>query len=88
MTVRAEPQPARGNLANELDAPSDAAEMASAMKDVLEDDALRERLVQNGYRYVKQHCWRNRKQDYLQLVDGLIGRRNRATKIEASLHRS
>jgi glycosyltransferase involved in cell wall biosynthesis len=67
---------------------SDAGEMASAMKEILEDESIRERLTRNGLRYVEQHGWRNRKQDYLRLVDELISGRIRDTGFEASLQKS
>ncbi len=67
---------------------SDAGEMAVAMKEVLEDDVIRQSLVENGLRYVEQNCWGNRKKDYLRLVDDLICGRDLACKTEATLQKS
>ncbi len=47
--------------------------MAQAMEEVLTDGPLRERLVRNGLAYAREHCWRTRKADYLDLVDNLAG---------------
>jgi glycosyltransferase involved in cell wall biosynthesis len=45
--------------------------MADAMMDVIEDKALRERLIAGGYDYVDRHSWDRRETDYLELVDSL-----------------
>jgi len=45
--------------------------MAEAMLQVMQDKALREALVTNGYQYVDRHSWNARRADYLQLVDSL-----------------
>ena len=62
--------------------PSNVEEMALAMMEVLEEKSIRERLVQNGLRYVEQHCWRNRKEDYLRLIDSLISGEGRGTEFK------
>lgn len=48
--------------------------MADAMLQVIENDELRQRLVAEGYEYVTNHSWDTKKQDYLNLVDGLSTR--------------
>lgn len=45
--------------------------MADAMLEVLENKALRERLVAAGYEYVERNGWNASKRDYLDLVDEL-----------------
>jgi hypothetical protein len=41
------------------------------MCEVIENGALREKLVAGGYRYVDLHSWDHRKNEYLNLVDTL-----------------
>ncbi len=45
---------------------------AAGIIEVLTDENLRERLVQNAFAYVARNHWESRKQEYLDLVDGLI----------------
>jgi glycosyltransferase involved in cell wall biosynthesis len=45
--------------------------MAEAMLEVVENKTLRDSLIANGYKYVEQHSWDTRKDDYLKLVDKL-----------------
>jgi glycosyltransferase involved in cell wall biosynthesis len=45
--------------------------MAEAMLEVIENRALRDSLIANGYNYVKQHSWDTKEDDYLKLVDRL-----------------
>ena len=45
--------------------------MADAMLQVIENDALRQRLIAKGHEYATKHSWDTKKQDYLNLVDGL-----------------
>jgi glycosyltransferase involved in cell wall biosynthesis len=52
-------------------ASGDEKSMAEAMLEVIRNRALRDSLVKNGYKYVKQHSWDNRREDYLKLVDTL-----------------
>jgi glycosyltransferase involved in cell wall biosynthesis len=67
---------------------SDPGEMAVAMKEVLENQSIRERLVKNGLRYVEENCWGNRKKDYLRLIDDLVCGMKRASGAEALLQKS
>jgi glycosyltransferase involved in cell wall biosynthesis len=46
-------------------------EMSKAMLEVIEDKALRERLVQKGLEHVRLHNWDSRKKEYLALIDSL-----------------
>ncbi len=46
-------------------------EMSKAMLEVIEDEALRERLVQKGLEHVRLHNWDSRKKEYLALIDSL-----------------
>jgi glycosyltransferase involved in cell wall biosynthesis/peptidoglycan/xylan/chitin deacetylase (PgdA/CDA1 family) len=58
--------------------------LAEAMMQVIEDKALRETLIEGGYRYVDLHSWDRRKAEYLELVDSLsteIFPGNRSTAI-------
>ena len=48
--------------------------MADAMLQVIEDDGLRHKMIEEGYRYVSTHSWDTRKQDYLNLMDNLCAR--------------
>lgn len=45
--------------------------LAKAMYDVLSDDTLRTGMTSRAATYVSRHSWVNRKQEYLNLVDGL-----------------
>jgi glycosyltransferase involved in cell wall biosynthesis/peptidoglycan/xylan/chitin deacetylase (PgdA/CDA1 family) len=49
-----------------------AAELAQAMIEVLKDQVLRKRLVNNALAYSAENSWARRKEDYLNLVDTLI----------------
>ena len=46
---------------------------AEGIIEVLTNDSLRQRLVRNAFTYVARNHWGSRKQDYLNLVDGLVG---------------
>jgi glycosyltransferase involved in cell wall biosynthesis len=46
-------------------------ELAKAMIEVLENQALRESLVREGLAYAEQHGWERRKKEYFNLVDSL-----------------
>ena len=48
--------------------------LAEAMFDVLSNDALRRGLVARASEYVSRNNWENRKNDYMQLIDGLCTR--------------
>jgi glycosyltransferase involved in cell wall biosynthesis len=50
----------------------DDREMAEAMLDVIQHSDVRKRLIDNGYKYVEQHSWKEKKKDYLDLVDSLL----------------
>jgi glycosyltransferase involved in cell wall biosynthesis len=67
--------------------PSNAGDMASAMKEVLEDESIRQRLVKSGLRYAAQNSWRNRKDDYLRLIDRLICERDRNSAVRPLLYK-
>lgn len=45
--------------------------MADAMLQVIENEALRQGLIAKGHEYATNHSWDTKKQDYLNLVDGL-----------------
>jgi glycosyltransferase involved in cell wall biosynthesis len=45
--------------------------LAEALCEVMENQALREKLIAGGYRYVELHGWDRRKDEYLNLVDTL-----------------
>jgi glycosyltransferase involved in cell wall biosynthesis len=45
--------------------------LAEAMCEVIDNTALREKLIAGGYRYVDLHSWDRRKHEYLNLVDTL-----------------
>ena len=49
----------------------DVKALAEAMIEVIENAALREKLIAGGYRYVDLHSWDRRKHEYLNLVDTL-----------------
>jgi glycosyltransferase involved in cell wall biosynthesis len=49
----------------------DVKALAEAMCDVIDNPALREKLIAGGYRYVDLHSWDRRKHEYLNLVDTL-----------------
>jgi len=49
----------------------DVQALAEAMCEVIENGALREKLIAGGYRYVDLHSWDRRKNEYLNLVDTL-----------------
>ena len=46
--------------------------LAEAMLDVLGDSSLRQRMVANASSYSNRHSWKQRKPDYLRIVDDLI----------------
>lgn len=48
-------------------------DLANAMFEVASDPGLRKRLIANGFRYVGENGWGQKKTEYLALVDGLIG---------------
>jgi glycosyltransferase involved in cell wall biosynthesis len=45
--------------------------LADAILDVLQNPALRQRMVANAFDYSKRNSWESRKSDYLRLVDSL-----------------
>jgi len=45
--------------------------MAEAMFDVMQDQRLRQTLVERGIAYADQNSWEMKKSDYLELVDAL-----------------
>ena len=47
-------------------------ELAKAMLEVLQNPALREKMIVHASEYVARNCWEVRKGDYLNLVDSLI----------------
>jgi glycosyltransferase involved in cell wall biosynthesis len=49
----------------------DVKALAEAMCEVINNTALREKLIAGGYRYVDLHSWDRRKHEYLNLVDTL-----------------
>ena len=49
----------------------DVPALAAAMLEVIQDKALRQSLIEGGYRYVDLHSWDRRKAEYLELVDSL-----------------
>jgi glycosyltransferase involved in cell wall biosynthesis len=49
----------------------DVKALAEGMIEVIENAALREKLIAGGYRYVDLHSWDRRKHEYLNLVDTL-----------------
>ena len=49
----------------------DVKALAEAMCEVIDNTALREKLIAGGYRYVDLHSWDRRKHEYLNLVDTL-----------------
>lgn len=49
--------------------------LAEAIIHVLEDDALRQRIIANATKYAERNSWECRKADYLELVDSLIENR-------------
>jgi glycosyltransferase involved in cell wall biosynthesis len=49
----------------------DVPALAAAMLEVIQNKALRDSLVEGGYRYVDLHSWDRRKAEYLELVDNL-----------------
>jgi glycosyltransferase involved in cell wall biosynthesis len=49
----------------------DVKALAEGMCEVIENAALREKLIAGGYRYVDLHSWDRRKHEYLNLVDTL-----------------
>ena len=50
-----------------------AESFAAGIIEVLTDESLRQRLVRNASEYVARNHWGSRKQDYLDLVDSLVG---------------
>jgi glycosyltransferase involved in cell wall biosynthesis len=53
--------------------PGNPESFAAGIIDVLTNESLRERLVRNSLDYVTRNHWGSRKQDYIDLVDSLIG---------------
>jgi glycosyltransferase involved in cell wall biosynthesis len=53
----------------------DEASMARAMLEVLQDDALRERLIEGGLAHASAQRWGRHRSRYLELVDGLVASR-------------
>jgi glycosyltransferase involved in cell wall biosynthesis len=49
----------------------DPASMAEAMLAVIEDKAVRESLIKNGYEYAERNGWNARRKDYFELIDSL-----------------
>jgi glycosyltransferase involved in cell wall biosynthesis len=49
--------------------------MADAMLEVIQNKALRDCMITNGFDYVSNHSWDVKKKDYLDLVDTLADRR-------------
>jgi len=55
-------------------------DLAACIVEMQRNPAARERLSRNGTWYAKNHCWENKKEIYLQLIDSLIvpnGSRNK-----------
>lgn len=48
--------------------------LATAILDVIDDDGLRKTLIRRGYEYAQANSWDHKKQEYLDLVDGLCAR--------------
>lgn len=48
-------------------------ELAAAIRDVLGQPELRQKMVANAAQYVAKNCWDTRKVEYLSLVDTLLG---------------
>lgn len=55
-----------------------ADELAKAMLDVLENAELRIRLTTNAMSYSELHSWKQRKADYLKIVDDLVSQKTTA----------
>jgi glycosyltransferase involved in cell wall biosynthesis len=49
----------------------DSQAMAGAMLDVINDEALRQSLIERGYEYVERNGWGQKKKEYLDLIDSL-----------------
>src|SRR5438552_12086192 len=49
--------------------------LAEAMLAVIRDDAQRHRMVKNASEYAARNSWETKKQEYLDLVDGLCAHR-------------
>jgi glycosyltransferase involved in cell wall biosynthesis len=45
--------------------------LATAILEIIQNQAKRETLIANGYAYVDRHSWDCKRQEYLELVDGL-----------------
>ena len=54
--------------------PENEKDLAQAMLKMVRDHALRESLARNASRYIKQNSWDERKTDYFNLVDDLVGK--------------
>lgn len=52
-------------------------DMARAIKEVIQDPTLHERLVRRGLEYVHRENWSRKSQEYLAIVDGLIDEKSR-----------
>jgi glycosyltransferase involved in cell wall biosynthesis len=50
--------------------------LAREMVVLLRDDELRRRMTAQASKYAATHCWKNRKGDYLRLVDALCAVRD------------
>lgn len=55
----------------------DVEDLAQAMREVLRDRRLRDRLAENGRAYAARNSWDTKKHEYLRLVDSLVCRRRR-----------
>jgi glycosyltransferase involved in cell wall biosynthesis len=53
-----------------------AVSFAAGMVEVLTDERLRERLIRNAFKYVAGNHWGSKKQEYLDLVEGLTNGTN------------
>ena len=50
------------------------AQLAQAILELRNDPKLRQRLTENALRYVEDHNWKEKSQEYLRLVDGLASK--------------
>jgi glycosyltransferase involved in cell wall biosynthesis len=52
----------------------DVDQLAAALVEVLTDEGIRTKLIENATAYVAEHSWAKRQGDYLQIVDSLTNR--------------
>ncbi len=57
-------------------------DLARAMHEVLTDQQLRDSLIRNATEYVERESWERNKNRYLELVDGLVARRQGSGELE------